>query len=203
MGTDYHDNYANKGGTQISRDDAAKGDVIQLDNPSDITRYYPGMHTAVVVSHAAGSNTFDVVDSNFQSDDVVSHHPWDPYASAQKRGLRLTIWRMGTVDSAPATPPVPAPVTHAEMTGGNTNTWTNHTNAGGTQGPTIPANQTVQIACKLPGFKVADGNTWWYRIASGPWNGAYYASADAFYNNGQTSGSLHGTPFFDGAVSDC
>ena len=44
--------------------------------------------------------------------------------------------------------------------------------------------QTVQIACKIAGFTVADGNTWWYQIASTPWNGAYYVSADAFYNNG-------------------
>ena len=56
---------------------------------------------------------------------------------------------------------------------------------------------------KVQGFAVADGDTWWYRIASSPWNGAYYASADAFYNNGRTSGSLHGTPFVDNAVPNC
>lgn len=112
-------------------------------------------------------------------------------------------------DPAPAPGPAPAPVpaapapTWAETTGGPTNTWTNWTNAGGQQGPTIPAYATVQIACKLPGFRVASGNTWWYRIAQGPWNGQFYASADAFYNNGQTSGSLRGTPFVDPAVADC
>jgi hypothetical protein len=211
MGGDYYANYARNGGQQVARDDAAKGDVIQLDNPSDISNYYRGMHTAVVVSHAGGSNSFDVVDSNFHLDDVVNRHAWDPYAAGQKYGLRVTIWRMGTAD-APATPPTPTPTptpaptppaTRAETTGGPTNTWTNYTNAGGSQGPTIPSNATVQIACKLQGFRVADGNTWWYRIASAPWNGAYYASADAFYNNGQTSGSLHGTPFVDPAVPDC
>jgi hypothetical protein len=99
--------------------------------------------------------------------------------------------------------PTPAPVTYTETVGGVTHTWTNPANAGGTQGPSIATSQTVQIACKLQGFRVADGNTWWYRIASSPWNSAYYASADAFYNNGQTSGSLLGTPFVDGAVRDC
>lgn len=103
---------------------------------------------------------------------------------------------------APAAP-ADAAVTYAETTGGPTNTWTNYTNAGGAQGPTIPARATVQIACKLNGFRVANGNTWWYRIASSPWNHAYYASADAFYNNGQTAGSLAGTPFVDGNVRDC
>jgi hypothetical protein len=102
----------------------------------------------------------------------------------------------------PSPPPTPAP-TYAETTGGVAHTWTNYTNAGGYEGPTIPSNATVQIACALEGFRVADGNTWWYRIAQAPWSNAYFVSADAFYNNGETSGSLHGTPFVDGAVTHC
>jgi surface antigen len=106
--------------------------------------------------------------------------------------------------SAPAGAPTPAPApTYVETTGGVTHTWTNYTNAGGTQGPSIPSNTTVQIACRVSGFRVEDGNTWWYRIASSPWSGAFYASADAFYNNGATSGSLKGTPFVDPAVPGC
>ncbi len=215
MGTDYYTNYARNGGTQVARDDAIKGDIIQLDNPSDIANYYRGMHTAVVVSHTPGSNTFDVVDSNWEGDDIVRHHTWDPYASGAKYGLRVTIWRMGSTDtSAPTPTPTPTPTPqpqpqptppppHVETTGGVTHTWTNWTNAGGTQGPSIPSNASVEIACKLQGFRVADGNTWWYRIHSGPWSDGYYAAADAFYNNGQTSGSLVGTPFVDPAVPDC
>lgn len=103
----------------------------------------------------------------------------------------------------PAPAPAPAPTTWAETAGGNANTWTNPANAGGSQGPTIPGGATVQISCKLTGFRVADGNTWWYRIASAPWNNAFYVSADAFYNNGRTSGSLIGTPFVDPAVANC
>jgi surface antigen len=107
------------------------------------------------------------------------------------------------VEPPPPPPPPPPPVTYAETTGGVAHTWTNYTNAGGTEGPSIPSNDTVQIACKVPGFRVEDGNTWWYRIASAPWSGAYYVSADAFYNNGQTSGSLKGTPFVDPVVANC
>jgi hypothetical protein len=107
------------------------------------------------------------------------------------------------VTPAPTTAPPPPPSPRAETTGGVTHTWTNYTNAGGTQGPSIASNQTVLVRCKLQGFRVADGNTWWYRIASAPWNDAYYASADAFYNNGATSGSLVGTPWVDTAVPDC
>jgi hypothetical protein len=123
-----------------------------------------------------------------------------------------TVWIMiGSIQSntitvskpAPPPPPPPAPSTYAETTGGVTHTWTNYSDAGGTEGTSIPSFDTVQIACKVTGFKVADGNTWWYRIASNPWNDAYYASADAFYNNGQTSGSLVGTPFVDTRVPNC
>jgi len=101
-----------------------------------------------------------------------------------------------------ATQPPPSN-TYSETVGGPTNTWTNYSDAGGTQGPSISTGQTVQITCKVTGFKVADGNSWWYRIASSPWSNSYYASADAFYNDGATSGSLSGTPFDDPAVPNC
>jgi hypothetical protein len=103
----------------------------------------------------------------------------------------------------PSAPPPSGGGTYSETTGGVTHTWTNYTNAGGTQGQSIASNATVQVSCKVTGFQVADGNTWWYRIASSPWNNAFYASADAFYNNGQTSGSLVGTPFVDSNVPTC
>jgi len=106
-----------------------------------------------------------------------------------------------TPPTEPATPT--AAGTYGETTGGVTHTWTNYTNAGGTQGPSVPSNSTVQIACVVQGFRVADGNTNWYRIASSPWSGAYYASADAFYNNGATSGSLNGTPYVDPSIPAC
>ena len=102
-----------------------------------------------------------------------------------------------------AAPQSGQPTTYAETAGGVTHTWTDYEDAGGTEGPSIQGSQTVQIACKVTGFRVADGNTWWYRIASSPWNGTYYASADAFYNDGSTSGSLQGTPFVDPAVPNC
>jgi surface antigen len=105
----------------------------------------------------------------------------------------------GTGGSGGGTSPPPS----AETTGSVTHTWTDYADAGGTEGPSIPSNDTVQIACKVTGFAVADGNTWWYRIASSPWNSAYYASADAFYNDGSTSGSLQGTPFVDPNVPNC
>lgn len=129
----------------------------------------------------------------------------DPAGTYTTEAIDQTSGRStGRVPFTIAAVVTPPPVTTwSETTGGATNTWTNYANAGGTQGATIPGGTTVQIACKLTGFRVADGNTWWYRIASSPWNSVFYASADAFYNNGQTSGSLIGTPFVDGNVRDC
>lgn len=93
--------------------------------------------------------------------------------------------------------------TWAETVGGVAHTWSNYRDAGGRAGPLIAANHTVAIACRVRGFKVPDGNRWWYRIASRPWRDAYYVSADAFYNNGATRGSLLNTPFVDARVALC
>jgi hypothetical protein len=92
----------------------------------------------------------------------------------------------------------------SETTGpAGSGTFTNYTNAGGIVGSRIAPYTTVQITCKLTGFVVADGNPWWYKVASSPWNNQFFAPADNFYNNGATSGSLSGTPFYDTAVPDC
>lgn len=108
-----------------------------------------------------------------------------------------------TTAACPLPPSPPPSTTYAETVGGNTHTWTDYMNAGGNEGATISNGTTVQVSCRVQGFAVADGDTWWYRIASSPWNDTYYASADAFYNNGQTSGSLVGTPFVDTNVPTC
>ena len=97
----------------------------------------------------------------------------------------------------------PTSTTYVETVGGVAHTWTNYTNAGGTEGAAILAQESVQVSCRAAGFKVSDGDTWWYQIASSPWNYSYWVSADAFYNNGSTSGTLLGTPFFDPAVPVC
>ncbi|MGP0052327.1 MAG: hypothetical protein ACLPZR_26290 [Solirubrobacteraceae bacterium] len=91
----------------------------------------------------------------------------------------------------------------AETAGGLLHTWTDYLDAGGKPGPSIAAHETVQVACRVQGFRVQDGNVWWYRIASRPWDNRYYVSADGFYNNGRKSGSLLHTPFVDRGVSRC
>lgn len=103
----------------------------------------------------------------------------------------------------PARASTTAATTWSETTGGVAHTWTNYRHASGQQGPTVPSQRTVQVSCRVKGLKVQDGDRWWYRIASKPWRNKYYASADAFYNNGRTSGSLRHTPFVDSRVRIC
>lgn len=152
--------------------------------------------------------------SSYVSLDLPTKSPTDntkPATIQPNTQPELASSNPATTLPAPAMPTpsvttiAPNSSTYAETSGtnGEKHTWTNYTNAGGQEGPSIPAGQTVQIACKTTGFKVANGNTWWYKIASGPWNGQYYVSADAFYNNGRTSGSLKGTPYVDFAVPNC
>ena len=167
-----------KGGSVNSPTDA--GNAAAQTTPHDSANPFRVETVTTVPGHSTG---------NLANKQSTSPHPTSPAATNPPQ------------TSPPATAALPT--TRFETTGGTANTWTNYTNAGGTHGPTIPANASVQISCRITGFRVADGNTWWYRIGSSPWNNLYYVSADAFYNNGQTSGSLHGTPFVDAAVPTC
>jgi len=119
-------------------------------------------------------------------------------------GLQATDGHDYYSNQVPLVAPAPPPSTWAETTGSpGSGTFTNWTNAGGTLGPRIGAYTTVQISCRLTGWTAPDGNNWRYRINSGPWSDQYFAPADNFYNNGATSGDLHGTPFVDPAVAIC
>src|SRR5581483_6701486 len=70
-----------------------------------------------------------------------------------------------------------------EVSGGVAHTWSDPRLANGRAGPEIMPGQTVLIACRLRGFKVQDGNVWWYLLASPPWSHRFCATADTFYND--------------------
>jgi hypothetical protein len=59
------------------------------------------------------------------------------------------------------------------------------------------------VLCRVRGYVVQDGDPWWYLIASEPWNGRYYATSDAFYNNGATSGSVDTGVVVDEQIPVC
>jgi hypothetical protein len=110
-----------------------------------------------------------------------------------------------TADPPPPTPTAPPASTWPEVSNpdGPTHTWSDYSDAGGTEGATIPDGSTVLIACRVQGLS-AGGTTWWYRVASSPWNGSFYASASAFYNTGtNTSGPFDNGIDVDPSVATC
>lgn len=89
-----------------------------------------------------------------------------------------------------------AAVTWTETTGTPAHTWADKNVLRGA-GPPLGPRQSIQVSCRVRGYVVQDGDPWWYRIESPPWRGRYYATSDAFYNNGSTSG-----PVVNGIVVD-
>ena len=51
------------------------------------------------------------------------------------------------------------------------------------------------LDARYAGSRSTDGDTWWYRIISAPWDGTFYGSADAFYNNGEEDWLAQGHAF--------
>src|SRR5436305_3458360 len=157
-------------------------------------------HVAYVVAINGGNVT--VEEYNY-----LKHGAYDKRVVSADSFTGFIHFKDLPVESTPIRAPVsvesPADETVSETSGGVVNTWSDYLSGEGVPGPSMPSNYSVQVGCAVTGFRVADGNTWWYRIASSPWNDAYYASADAFYNNGKISGSQIGTPFVDPAVPAC
>lgn len=110
-----------------------------------------------------------------------------------------------TTGPTPTPTPTSVPVqkTYAEQEGHyGANTFTNPFNASG-MGPKIPAAAWVQVSCKVyaPAIQSANPDGYWYRIASSPWNNAYYAVANTFMNGDPWGGPYtHNTDF---KVPDC
>jgi transcriptional regulator with XRE-family HTH domain len=92
--------------------------------------------------------------------------------------------------------------TWTETTGTPAHTWADPVQLTGAGTPLGP-RQSVQVLCRVRGYVVQDGDPWWYRLASTPWNGRYYATSDAFYNNGATSGSVVNGVVVDEQVPVC
>ncbi len=157
---------------------------------------------AKLFAHAFGFVDAELVlyDGHFFHSTLVSK--CTPGTSGSSGGGSASPPQSGGSGGSPGSGPYLGP-TVSETTGGVARTWTDYVHAGGTRGPDIAPNRAVGIVCRTNGFKVPDGNTWWYLIGSSPWNASFYVSADPFYNNGQTSGELRGTPFVDTSVPEC
>jgi hypothetical protein len=128
--------------------------------------------------------------------------------------VNIQVSPLQTLPSAGASPaPVPAsnapgapqpapgqpPANHAEQETPNhpVNTFTNYHNASG-MGPAIASGQWVEISCRVYDPTIASVNPdgYWYRIASPPWNNAYYSPANTFMNGDPYGGPYtHNTDF--------
>ncbi|MFD3719806.1 hypothetical protein [Streptomyces sp. NPDC058674] len=84
--------------------------------------------------------------------------------------------------TAPAVPPTRHTVREQSGRHGSP-AFLNPHNASGV-GITVPAHAWVDIECRIyaPGIRSAEPDNWWYRIASSPWNGRYYAVGNTFMN---------------------
>jgi hypothetical protein len=116
-----------------------------------------------------------------------------------------------TFQSSPTPPVTPPPTTppptqqtwrEQETPNHAVSTFTNYHNASGV-GPQIAAGQWVDVSCKVLDGTIASVNPdgYWYRIASSPWNNAYYSPANTFMN-----GDPYGGPYShntDYAVPNC
>jgi len=81
--------------------------------------------------------------------------------------------------------------TEQEANRNGVDTFSNYHNASGA-GPHIPYDMTVQVTCRVLDGTIESVNPdgYWYRIASDPWNDAYYAPANTFLN-----GDPHDGPY--------
>lgn len=83
------------------------------------------------------------------------------------------------------------------------NTFTDPYNAAGIGPDKILPGAPVQVTCKVyaPSIPSVKPDGYWYRIASNPWNNAYYAPANTFLNGDPWGGPYtHNTDF---SVPDC
>lgn len=101
-GKNYQHSYRVAGGVEITAlPEVTKGDIIQVGS-------FDGgnLHTAIVVQNKGGGR-FNVVDSNYNYDEIVRQHDYIPPSGAR-------FWRMGTVNGVPPAsghPPSAQPIT--------------------------------------------------------------------------------------------
>ncbi|HEX6032679.1 MAG TPA: SH3 domain-containing protein [Tepidiformaceae bacterium] len=96
VGPDYRQGFFEAGAVEVSADEAARGDIIQIASDADTSPWasYSGLHTAIVLENLGGG-VFNAVDSNQNWDEMVRLRPnYSPYAAAARYGLQVHIYRI-------------------------------------------------------------------------------------------------------------
>ena len=84
-------------GVEIEENQATYGDSIQISVDSDPEKYHYGMHSAMVLKNC-GNGNFEIVDSNWNLDEIVRIHSWNPSSYASQRSMQAHFYRLGTAD---------------------------------------------------------------------------------------------------------
>jgi hypothetical protein len=103
---------------------------------------------------------------------------------------------------APSTPASPHPYTEEAYNKHGVPTFGDYKDASD-PGDTIAFGLDVQVSCKIYDSSIpsVDPGGYWYRIASPPWDNAYYAAANTFLNGDPPGGPY--THNYDSSVPDC
>jgi lysophospholipase L1-like esterase len=108
-----------------------------------------------------------------------------------------------TTQDTPTVPPsTVSTFAETEAARSGVRTFANYHNAS-VLGPLIGYRQVVQVSCKVKDgtIKSVNPDGYWYRIASPPWNNAYYAPANVFLNGDPPNGPYSRNTDF--SVPDC
>jgi hypothetical protein len=172
--------------------------------------FTPGGHATINAWNPDGSVYANLVHDSVVGGDGSITWKWpcagDPAGTYSTEAIDnttgLSSGKVSFTVAAPAPIP-PVPTTFAEQQGSHgATTVTNIHNASGV-GAKVPAAAWVQVSCKVYDPTIASVNPdgYWYRIASSPWNNAYYAPANTFMNGDPWGGPYtHNT---DLAVPNC
>lgn len=96
VGFDYRQGFFEAGAVEVSAEEAAAGDIIQIASDANTHPWasYPGLHTAIVIDNLGGG-VFNAIDSNQNWDEMVNLRPdYNPYAAAARYGLDVHIYRI-------------------------------------------------------------------------------------------------------------
>ena len=159
-GPGYRQSYFNAGAVEVSADQAAAGDIIQIaSDASPGWASYPGLHTAIILENLGGGR-FNAIDSNQNWDEWVSLRPnYDPYAGAARNGLQVHIYRFpgGSVGDTPVSFTLAEGTPATVATGGDCLNLRSAPGLSASRVGCVPAGSRVSITGDSV---VADGYTW-------------------------------------------